>query len=186
MMNQGYKKYKPFTPIDLPDRQWPNRVIDHAPIWCSVDLRDGNQALVDPMNLEEKLEYFKTLIAVGFKEIEVGFPSASETEYEILRTLIDGHYIPDDVTIQVLVQAREHLMAENQKEPTVEEIAQISPMCSIMVANAMGMMAMMAVTSRFASQLPMREKTVFSIFTGRPIHAALATPEKSTRPVTAA
>ena len=107
MMNQGYKKYKPFTPIDLPDRQWPNRVIDHAPIWCSVDLRD---ALVDPMNLEEKLEYFKTLIAVGFKEIEVGFPSASETEYEILRTLIDGHYIPDDVTIQVLVQARPHLI----------------------------------------------------------------------------
>ncbi len=110
MMNQGYKKYKPFTPIDLPDRQWPNRVIDHAPIWCSVDLRDGNQALVDPMNLEEKLEYFKTLIAVGFKEIEVGFPSASETEYEILRTLIDGHFIPDDVTIQVLVQARPHLI----------------------------------------------------------------------------
>lgn len=110
MMNQGYKKYKPFTPIDLPDRRWPNRVIDHAPIWCSVDLRDGNQALVDPMNLEEKLEYFKTLIAVGFKEIEVGFPSASETEYEILRTLIDGHYIPDDVTIQVLVQARPHLI----------------------------------------------------------------------------
>lgn len=110
MMNQGYKKYKPFTPIDLPDRQWPSRVIDHAPIWCSVDLRDGNQALVDPMNLEEKLEYFKTLIEVGFKEIEVGFPSASETEYEILRTLIDGHYIPDDVTIQVLVQARPHLI----------------------------------------------------------------------------
>lgn len=110
MMNQGYKKYKPFTPIDLPDRQWPNHVIDHAPIWCSVDLRDGNQALVDPMNLEEKLEYFKTLIEVGFKEIEVGFPSASETEYEILRTLIDGHYIPDDVTIQVLVQARPHLI----------------------------------------------------------------------------
>lgn len=110
MMNQGYKKYKPFTPIPLTDRQWPNHVIDHAPIWCSVDLRDGNQALVDPMNLEEKLEYFKTLIAVGFKEIEVGFPSASETEYEILRTLIDGHYIPDDVTIQVLVQARPHLI----------------------------------------------------------------------------
>ncbi len=110
MMNQGYKKYKPFNPIPLTDRQWPNNVIDHAPIWCSVDLRDGNQALVDPMNLEEKLEYFKTLIEVGFKEIEVGFPSASETEYEILRTLIDGHYIPDDVTIQVLVQARPHLI----------------------------------------------------------------------------
>ena len=110
MMNQGYKKYKPFTPIDLPDRQWPNRVIDHAPIWCSVDLRDGNQALVDPMNLEEKLEYFQTLVDIGFKEIEVGFPSASETEYEILRTLIERNMIPDDVTIQVLVQAREHLI----------------------------------------------------------------------------
>lgn len=110
MLNQGYKKYKPFTPIPLKDRRWPDQVIDHAPIWCSVDLRDGNQALVDPMNLEEKLEYFKTLIEVGFKEIEVGFPSASETEYEILRTLIDGHYIPDDVTIQVLVQARPHLI----------------------------------------------------------------------------
>lgn len=80
------------------------------PTWCSVDLRDGNQALVTPMNLQEKLDFFKLLVDIGFKEIEVGFPSASETEYEILRALIDGHYIPDDVTIQVLVQAREHLI----------------------------------------------------------------------------
>lgn len=109
-MNEGYKKYFGFKPIDIPDRQWPNKQITKAPIWCSVDLRDGNQALVDPMNLEEKLEFFKTIIDVGIKEIEVGFPSASETEYEILRTLIDGGYIPDDVTIQVLVQAREHLI----------------------------------------------------------------------------
>ena len=109
MMNQGYKKYKPFTPIDLPDRQWPNRVIDHAPIWCSVDLRDGNQALVDPMNLEEKLEYFKTLIAVGFKEIEVGFPAASDTEYEFLRTLIEKNMIPADVTVQVLTLSLIHI-----------------------------------------------------------------------------
>lgn len=109
-MKQGYKKYIPFKPIDIPDRTWPNNTITKAPIWCSVDLRDGNQALVDPMNLEEKLEYFKTLVDIGFKEIEVGFPSASETEYEILRTLIDGNYIPDDVTIQVLVQARPHLI----------------------------------------------------------------------------
>ncbi|MDY5242400.1 MAG: 2-isopropylmalate synthase [Eubacterium sp.] len=109
-MNEGYKKYVGFKPIDIPDRQWPNKQITKAPIWCSVDLRDGNQALVDPMNLEEKLEFFKTIINVGIKEIEVGFPSASETEYEILRTLIDGGYIPDDVTIQVLVQAREHLI----------------------------------------------------------------------------
>ena len=84
--------------------------IEKAPIWCSVDLRDGNQALIDPMNLKEKIEYFKTLIKIGFKEIEVGFPSASETEYEILRTLIEKNLIPDDVTIQVLVQAREHLI----------------------------------------------------------------------------
>ncbi len=109
-MLEGYKKYIPFKPVDLPDRTWPDKVIDKAPVWCSVDLRDGNQALVDPMNLQEKIEFFKLLLDVGFKEIEVGFPSSSETEYEILRTLIDGNYIPDDVTIQVLVQAREHLI----------------------------------------------------------------------------
>ena len=109
-MYQGYKKYIPFTPVSLPDRTWPNNRIEKAPTWCSVDLRDGNQALVTPMNLQEKLDFFKLLVDIGFKEIEVGFPSASETEYEILRALIDGHYIPDDVTIQVLVQAREHLI----------------------------------------------------------------------------
>ena len=109
-MNPGCKKYIPFTPVSLPDRTWPDKKIEKAPVWCSVDLRDGNQALVTPMNLHEKLEYFKLLVELGFKEIEVGFPSASETEYEILRALIDGHYIPDDVTIQVLVQAREHLI----------------------------------------------------------------------------
>lgn len=104
------QKYFPFVPIDLPDRTWPSKTITEAPIWCSVDLRDGNQALIDPMNLEEKLEMFQTLVDSGIKEIEVGFPSASETEYEILRTLIEGGYIPDDVTIQVLVQSREHLI----------------------------------------------------------------------------
>ena len=109
-MKKGYEKYTPFKPINLPDRQWPNKVIDKAPIWCSVDMRDGNQALVDPMNLQEKLEMFNLLLEIGIKEIEVGFPSASETEYEILRSLIDGNYIPDDVTIQVLVQARPHLI----------------------------------------------------------------------------
>ena len=109
-MNQGCKKYIPFTPVSLPDRTWPDKRIDKAPTWCSVDLRDGNQALVTPMNLQEKLDFFKLLVDLGFKEIEVGFPSASETEYEILRALIDGNYIPDDVTIQVLVQAREHLI----------------------------------------------------------------------------
>lgn len=110
IMLKGYKKYIPFKPINIPDRTWPDKTITKAPTWCSVDLRDGNQALVDPMNLEEKLELFKTLIDIGVKEIEVGFPSASETEYEILRTLIEGNYIPDDVTIQVLVQARAHLI----------------------------------------------------------------------------
>ena len=109
-MYQGFKKYIPFSPVSLPDRSWPNNRIEKAPTWCSVDLRDGNQALVTPMNLQEKLDFFKLLVDIGFKEIEVGFPSASETEYEILRALIDGHYIPDDVTIQVLVQAREHLI----------------------------------------------------------------------------
>ena len=109
-MLSGYKKYIPFKPINIPDRTWPDKVITKAPVWCSVDLRDGNQALVDPMNLKEKLELFDTLVKIGVKEIEVGFPSASETEYEILRTLIEGNYIPDDVTIQVLVQARPHLI----------------------------------------------------------------------------
>ncbi|MCH5315081.1 MAG: 2-isopropylmalate synthase [Eubacterium sp.] len=109
-MKKGYEKYVGFKPINIPDRTWPDKTITKAPIWCSVDMRDGNQALVDPMNLQEKLELFSTLVKIGVKEIEVGFPSASETEYEILRTLIEGGYIPDDVTIQVLVQAREHLI----------------------------------------------------------------------------
>ena len=109
-MRQGYRKYKPFTPISLPDRTWPDQVLTQAPTWCSVDLRDGNQALVNPMNLEQKLEFFQTLCEIGFREIEVGFPASSETEYEILRALIDQGRIPDGVTVQVLVQAREHLI----------------------------------------------------------------------------
>lgn len=107
---QQEKKYVPFQRVSLPDRQWPDKIITKAPVWCSVDLRDGNQALVTPMGIEEKLKFFHTLVDVGFKEIEVGFPSASETEYEILRTLIEGNHIPDDVTVQVLVQAREELI----------------------------------------------------------------------------
>ena len=109
-MKKAYEKYIPFVPLKLADRTWPEKQITKAPVWCSVDLRDGNQALVDPMNLEEKLEYFHTLVDIGVKEIEIGFPSASETEYEICRELIDGGHIPDDVTIQVLVQARPHLI----------------------------------------------------------------------------
>src|SRR5574344_964148 len=108
-MRQPNKQYIPFQPVSLPNRKWPDKVITKAPIWCSVDLRDGNQALVTPMGIEEKLKFFHTLVDVGFKESEVGFPSASETEYEILRTLIEGNHIPDDVTVQVLVQAREEL-----------------------------------------------------------------------------
>ncbi len=110
MLKPSYHKYAPFTPIALADRQWPGKTIDRAPIWCSVDLRDGNQALVEPMNLQEKLQMFDALVQMGFKEIEVGFPSASETEYEILRALIEQNRIPEDVTIQVLVQARAHLI----------------------------------------------------------------------------
>ncbi len=109
-MFNGYKKYIPFQPQPIENRTWPDQVITKAPVWCSVDLRDGNQALVDPMNLQEKLDYFHTLIDIGVKEIEIGFPSASETEYEICRELIEGGHIPDDVTIQVLVQARPHLI----------------------------------------------------------------------------
>ena len=109
-LKPGYQKYIPFQPQPIENRTWPDKVIIHAPIWCSVDLRDGNQALVDPMNLQEKLEYFHTLVDIGVKEIEIGFPSASETEFEICRELIEGGHIPDDVTIQVLVQAREHLI----------------------------------------------------------------------------
>ena len=107
-----YRQYKRgyfMPPVECND--WVKKeYIDKAPIWCSVDLRDGNQALVEPMSLEQKLEFFKLLVKVGFKEIEVGFPAASETEYVFLRTLIEKNMIPDDVTIQVLTQAREHII----------------------------------------------------------------------------
>ena len=103
-------KYRPYPKIDLPNRQWPNNSITKAPKWCSVDLRDGNQALINPMSMEKKLELFALLLKLGFKEIEVGFPSASKVEFDFLRRLVDEDLIPDDVTIQVLVQAREHLI----------------------------------------------------------------------------
>jgi len=113
MMNRIPKgKYKPYPKIDLPDRQWPDNTITKAPIWCSVDLRDGNQALINPMNMEKKLELFALLLKLGFKEIEVGFPSASKVEFDFLRRLVDDNLIPNDVTVQVLVQAREHLIAK--------------------------------------------------------------------------
>jgi 2-isopropylmalate synthase len=106
-------KYRPFheqVTIDLPDRTWPSRTIDRAPRWCAVDLRDGNQALIDPMDRERKRRMFDLLVSMGYKEIEVGFPSASQTDFDFVRELIEGDLIPDDVTIQVLTQSREHLI----------------------------------------------------------------------------
>lgn len=110
----GYQKYqKQYFPANIENPEWMKKdSIDKAPIWCSVDLRDGNQALIVPMSLEEKLEFFGHLVRIGFKEIEIGFPAASETEYEFCRTLIERNLIPDDVTIQVLTQAREHIIAK--------------------------------------------------------------------------
>jgi len=109
-MHNSSKKYRPFPTVGLKDRTWPDKTITSAPRWCSVDLRDGNQALVTPMNLEQKLKMFKLLVDIGFKEIEVGFPSASQVEFDFVRTLIERKLIPLDVTIQVLTQAREHLI----------------------------------------------------------------------------
>ena len=108
MMN--YQKYKRFEPINFKERTWPDKVIEKAPTWVSVDLRDGNQALITPMKIEEKVEMFQLLVDMGFKEIEVGFPSSSQIEYDFLRILIEENLIPDDVTVQVLTQAREHLI----------------------------------------------------------------------------
>ena len=110
MLKDPSKKYRAFTPIQLPDRTWPDKTIDKAPIWLSTDLRDGNQSLIEPMDAEKKMRFFKCLVAVGLKEIEVGFPSASQTDFDFVRELIEGGHIPDDVTIQVLTQAREDLI----------------------------------------------------------------------------
>ena len=106
----NYKRYKRVPVVNFPERTWPNKEIEKAPVWCSVDLRDGNQALVEPMVVEEKVEMFNLLVKLGFKEIEVGFPAASQIEYDFLRTLVDRKLIPDDVEVQVLVQCREHLI----------------------------------------------------------------------------
>src|SRR6202789_3097230 len=118
MQKDPSKKYRPFPPVPLPDRQWPNRTLTHAPRWCSVDLRDGNQALAVPMNVSQKLELFHALVKCGFKEIEVGFPSASNTEFAFNRRLIEEKRAPEDVWLQVLVQAREELI-----ERTFESLA---------------------------------------------------------------
>jgi 2-isopropylmalate synthase len=113
-----WSRYRPFPPVDLPGRTWPDRTISQAPRWCAVDLRDGNQALIDPMTPARKRKMFELLVAMGYKEIEVGFPSASQTDFDFVRMLIDEGLIPDDVVIQVLTQAREHLI-----ERTYESIA---------------------------------------------------------------
>jgi 2-isopropylmalate synthase len=110
MSSMPIEKYRPFAPVNLPDRQWPQRVIEKAPLWCSVDLRDGNQALVEPMGPDRKRRMFELLVRLGYKEIEVGFPSASQTDFDFVRILIDQKLIPDDVTIQVLTQARPELI----------------------------------------------------------------------------
>src|SRR2546428_4454361 len=101
-----FARYRPFTPVSLPDRTWPSRVITRAPRWCSVDLRDGNQALIDPMDIERKRRMFDLLVRCGFKEIEVGFPAASQPDFDFVRQIIEEDLIPDDVMIQVLTQAR--------------------------------------------------------------------------------
>jgi len=113
MQSAPVTKYRSFPPVNLPNRQWPNRTLTHAPMWCSVDLRDGNQALAQPMSVEEKLEFFDMLVKIGFKEIEVGFPSASQIEFEFCRRLIDEKRIPHDVAIQILCQCREDLIVRS-------------------------------------------------------------------------
>src|SRR5580765_8740481 len=105
------QKYRPFKPIDLPDRTWPTRTITRPPVWLSTDLRDGNQALIEPMDAARKLRMFRQLVDIGFKEIEVAFPSASQTDFDFVRQLIEEDLIPDDVTIQVLTQSRDELIA---------------------------------------------------------------------------
>src|ERR671939_1582812 len=105
-----YEKYRPYLPLQLKDRTWPDKHIDQAPLWCSVDLRDGNQALIDPMDPERKRRMFETLVRMGFKEIEIGFPAASQPDYDFIRLLIEEDLIPEDVTIQVLTQCRRELV----------------------------------------------------------------------------
>jgi 2-isopropylmalate synthase len=113
MQSAPVTKYRPFPPVALPNRQWPNRTLTHAPIWCSVDLRDGNQALAQPMSVEEKLEYFDLLVKIGFKEIEIGFPSASQIEFDFCRRLIEEKRVPADVALQILCQCREDLIVRS-------------------------------------------------------------------------
>src|SRR4030081_786387 len=118
MKRMPIRKYRPFPPVDLPDRRWPGNAITTAPAWCSVDLRDGNQALIDPMDVGRKRRLFELLVKMGFKEIEVGFPSSSQPDFDFVRLLIEENLIPEDVTIQVLTQSRDELI-----ERTFESVA---------------------------------------------------------------
>ncbi|PMS21261.1 2-isopropylmalate synthase [Trinickia dabaoshanensis] len=142
MLRTPAAKYRPFPPVQLAGRKWPNRTIDRAPIWMSTDLRDGNQALIEPMNIEQKLEFFEMLVAIGFKEIEVGFPSASQTDFDFVRKLIDEKRIPGDVTIEVLVQSRADLIArtfealEGAPRAIVHQYNAIAPSFRRIVFNA--------------------------------------------------
>ncbi|MEO5802463.1 MAG: 2-isopropylmalate synthase [Verrucomicrobiota bacterium] len=152
MLKEPSKKYRAFPPVHLPERQWPNRVLSRAPIWCSVDLRDGNQALAVPMNVSQKLELFQTLVKCGFKEIEVGFPSASNTEFNFNRRLIEEKRAPDNVWLQVLVQAREDLI-----ERTVESLVG----------------AKKAIIHLYNSTSPAQRRVVFGKSTGEIIEVAV-------------
>jgi 2-isopropylmalate synthase len=142
MLRNPAAKYRPFPPVQLAGRKWPNRTIDRAPIWMSTDLRDGNQALIEPMTIAQKLEFFEMLVAIGFKEIEVGFPSASQTDFDFVRKLIDEKRIPDDVTIEVLVQSRADLIArtfdalEGAPRAIVHQYNAIAPSFRRIVFNA--------------------------------------------------
>ena len=109
-MTMPHWKYRPYVTVDLPDRTWPDRVIERAPVWCSTDLRDGNQSLVKPMDSARKQKMFDLLLSLGMKEIEVGFPSASKTDFDFVRSLVEADLIPEDTTIAVLTQARPELI----------------------------------------------------------------------------
>ena len=122
-------RYSPFPTVDLPDRSWPTQTITTPPQWCSVDLRDGNQALIEPMDAERKLRMFRLLVSLGYKEIEVGFPAASSTDFDFIRLLVERDLVPSDVTIQVLTQAREELI-----ERTVQSLVGFTGTASIATA----------------------------------------------------
>ena len=126
-----FQRYRAFEPIELPDRTWPSKTITQAPRWLSTDLRDGNQALIDPMTPARKMKMFELLVRMGYKEIEVGFPSASETDFSFVRQLIEGDRIPGDVTISVLTQAREDLI-----ERSVQSLVGV-PRANIHLYNAL-------------------------------------------------